>query len=449
MCAAMVCVHSVMAQQKRATVIPTRELSAPEAQTLAQFASVASVRETSAGNVMVVDDQRKQLIVFDHAFANPTVALDSASMVSHGFAHWTMKIAPFIGDSSIFVDGKTMSLVVLDGTGVPARTIRMTTPLEAVWMSSMRGVDAKGNVLYSSLIDGADMRDVQKGMQNGVHTASVMRFNLKSSARDIVTHYSAQSSLRSTTRTDKTGVKHTVAIVNPLAQSDDWAVLSDGSIAVVFGVDYHVEVLQPNGKALPATTLPFETHTLTNAEKQAIVDSARAMQTAAASDESSPIFRLFEVTAGVQAAGQAGMINSTGGHIVIRQDSVSNTPSAPDAAVPARSSKLSAPVSFTPPPLAIEFVPMDEMNNTIPVFAAGAIKPDRDARAWILTTSRAGLKPGESLYDVIDNHGELIEHVRVPAGRSIAGFGRGGVVYLKYRDAIGDWALERTKVVEQ
>lgn len=36
--------------------------------------------------------------------------------------------------------------------------------------------------------------------------------------------------------------------------------------------------------------------------------------------------------------------------------------------------------------------------------------------------------------------------VRMPSGRSIAGFGRGGVVYLMYRDGANGWFLERTKL---
>ena len=34
------------------------------------------------------------------------------------------------------------------------------------------------------------------------------------------------------------------------------------------------------------------------------------------------------------------------------------------------------------------------------------------------------------VYDVINGKGELFERVRVPVGRWIAGFGKGGIVYL-------------------
>ena len=54
---------------------------------------------------------------------------------------------------------------------------------------------------------------------------------------------------------------------------------------------------------------------------------------------------------------------------------------------------------------------------------------------------------GELVYDVINQKGELFERVRVPKGRSIAGFGNGGVVYLMYCDTATGWFFERTRVV--
>jgi hypothetical protein len=45
--------------------------------------------------------------------------------------------------------------------------------------------------------------------------------------------------------------------------------------------------------------------------------------------------------------------------------------------------------------------------------------------------------PGGAVYEVIDRAGKLVDRVQVPAGTTIAGFGKGGVVYLGMRDAAG------------
>ena len=50
------------------------------------------------------------------------------------------------------------------------------------------------------------------------------------------------------------------------------------------------------------------------------------------------------------------------------------------------------------------------------------------------------------MYNVVNNKGELFERVRIPAGRSIAAFGKSGVVYLTMKED-GGWRLERTTVV--
>ena len=78
-----------------------------------------------------------------------------------------------------------------------------------------------------------------------------------------------------------------------------------------------------------------------------------------------------------------------------------------------------------------------------------AVKADADGNLWILPTTSAQSKHGELVYDVVNNRGVLTHRVRMPLERSIAGFGKGGVVYLMYRDAdpkIG-WTLERTNIV--
>jgi hypothetical protein len=46
------------------------------------------------------------------------------------------------------------------------------------------------------------------------------------------------------------------------------------------------------------------------------------------------------------------------------------------------------------------------------------------------------------IYDVVNARGILFQRVRLPAGRSVAGFGKGGAVYLTTRGTDGLY-LER------
>jgi len=48
--------------------------------------------------------------------------------------------------------------------------------------------------------------------------------------------------------------------------------------------------------------------------------------------------------------------------------------------------------------------------------------------------------------DVLNPKRGLFERVRLPVGRSVAGFGRGGVVYLQAGDRTNGFTLERVKI---
>ncbi len=53
---------------------------------------------------------------------------------------------------------------------------------------------------------------------------------------------------------------------------------------------------------------------------------------------------------------------------------------------------------------------------------------------------------GELVYDVVNPTKGLFQRVRVPLDRSIAGFGKGGVVYLQSGDRTNGFYLERVKL---
>jgi hypothetical protein len=81
-----------------------------------------------------------------------------------------------------------------------------------------------------------------------------------------------------------------------------------------------------------------------------------------------------------------------------------------------------------------------------PPIRVGAATADLDGNLWILPTTSAQSKNGELVYDVLSPKKGLFERVRMPVGRSIAGFGKGGVVYLMSGDRTNGFYLERTRL---
>ena len=97
---------------------------------------------------------------------------------------------------------------------------------------------------------------------------------------------------------------------------------------------------------------------------------------------------------------------------------------------------------FTLPPLV--FVSPSELPDYKPPFFAGAVRADTDGNLWIRTIPTRQV-PGGPVYDVVNRKGELVDRVQIPAGRTIAGFGTGGNVYLTMRDSTGV-TIERARV---
>ena len=71
-----------------------------------------------------------------------------------------------------------------------------------------------------------------------------------------------------------------------------------------------------------------------------------------------------------------------------------------------------------------------------PPFSNGAVRPDADGNLWIRTIPPKPI-PGGTVYDVVSRQGELMDRLQLPQGYSIAGFGKGRVVYLSMRDQTG------------
>jgi hypothetical protein len=183
--------------------------------------------------------------------------------------------------------------------------------------------------------------------------------------------------------------------------TDDWALLADGTLAIVRGQDYRVDLLGLNGKMSTGAKLPFEWQRLSDEDKMKVVDSARA-----------------EVEK-ERLAPRPGADGSGGFRII-----PGTSPRAP---------------KLTMAPLG--FVSIDQMPDYRPAFRQGAARGDADGNLWVRTSR---MMNGGTVYDVISSKGELKDRILIPPGRVVAGFGPGGVVYMGVVD--GDIThLERAR----
>ena len=91
-------------------------------------------------------------------------------------------------------------------------------------------------------------------------------------------------------------------------------------------------------------------------------------------------------------------------------------------------------------------IPLSEIADYYPAIRPGAAIPDLDGNLWLLPTTSKQSLHGELVYDVVNTKAEIFERARLPLGRLVAGFGKGGVVYLTSGDTKNGFYLERTRL---
>ena len=398
-------------------VLASRLIAAPDAKSSALLASPVAVRELPDGRLLVNDTQRRQLLLFDRGLATTTVVADSAGGGANSYGAGPGGIIRFVADSTLLVDPAGLSMFVIDPSGRIARVASVPRSQDAAALgnntSSSPGLDGKGRLIYRGI---SRVKQVTNGgltIAEFPDSVDIERVDLATRKVDTVGFYKVSKTNMIITQTER-GVS-IGAELNPVQTVDDWAVLANGSIAIVRGLDYHVDILNSDGTLAAGPKIPFEWRPLTDDEKVVVLDSARrAIDRMIANGDAAQMMSMHSGAAppaGGHGAGGGATFGSGGG------------------------SKNAAPT--------IKMVSPSALPDYWPPFAQGAAKSDADGNLWVRTTAKRANAIGGSIYDVVDSTGLLADRIQVPPGRQIIGFGKNGVVYMAARDGATAW-LERT-----
>jgi hypothetical protein len=399
-----------------------RLINAPDASTKPVLGLAAAVRQLPDGKLLVNDIQKRQLLLFDPTLANVAVIADSVSGGANSYGTRPGGIIPYVGDSTLFVDPAGLSMFVIDPAGNIARVASVPRSQDAGFIASnlfgTPGLDAQRRIVYRG---GFPRMMPQMGPRGPIglpdmpDSAALVRIDLATRKLDTAAFYKIPKQKMNVTQTD--GRMTVTPEINPMPVIDDWAVLADGSIAIVRGRDYHVDFIHADGSVSSSSKITFDWQRLSDEDKSAVIDSAKTAMEKARTAGST--------IGGVSVSGSPG-----GGPVIM-------TFGGGDGG---RGSGRGGNQVNIPP---ISFVSLNEMPDYRPAFSQGAAKGDADGNLWVRTSAtRAGAIAGP-IYDVINAKGEVIDRVQVPSGRQIIGFGKGGVVYLQARDDKGSW-IERT-----
>lgn len=470
-------------------VIPVRQLGPVEARTAESLGNINTLRALPNGSVFVNDGSRRQILLFDDALKVSKVVADTIE-APLPYGQRNAGLLPYMGDSTIMVDPASLALLVLNERGDLVRVMAPPRTQDINFLASANlgshAFDTNGHLIYRLNQPGAGMnlgggfgggdrggdrarggapggqqapggrggaaagtppaaqgaqagrgatppaqpnaaeirRQVQAvaedrfpagnsaqitvngerrtrsfNQRNLPDSVPILRANFDTRKVDTVTFMRVTNPKFEMKTTEDGGTQVNVKM-NPLPQNDDWALMADGTVAVVRVLDYRIDWFKPDGTLERTAPLPFDWKRITDDEKTKMVDS----------------LKLAAKIATEQAQQMMG-----------------------------------GPRGFRPgfEPVEAEFLP-----DYYPPIRAGTTLADHDGNLWLLPATsslaaqmtamvppqargRMGMPTAANAvglaYDVVNRKGEIVERVQLPAGRTIAGFGPNGVVYLMER----------------
>ena len=431
------------------TLPPIRQIGPVTAVSKEPLGAVSTLRHLPDGRVLVNDILGRRVIMFDSSLSSVTVVADTTSATANAYGVRPGGLIAYRGDSTLFVDPASLSMLLIDPNGKITRVMSAPRAQDVGFLVGgpfgSPGFDPSGKLVYRAPPNFAAFGPPGPGAGAGQFptppdSAALVRFDLTTRKLDTATFFKTPKINLTITRSPEGGVR-VMSSVNPLPQGDDWALLPDGTIALVRSKDFHVDWLHPDGSLTSSPKISFNWERLTDEGKVAFIDSARvAIEKLRASGQfgfggAGP--QLITRDA-VEGGGAAGRRDGTRADTARRGAATAPTP-APNAqtgTITVTSGGNTTVAAVGPggaggplPPLTM--VSPSELPDYKPPFTPGSTRVDIAGNLWIRTSQNVDARP---VYDVINSKGEVIDRVQLPANRVLAGFGENGVVYLAVRD---------------
>ena len=433
---------AAQAQGASAPRPPIRQLGPVQATSTDTLVGITNIRAMSTGHLLVNDVLSRRVLLMDSSFKVVSVVADSTSSTANAYGPRSGALIAYKGDSTLFVDAASLSMLVVDPAGKIGRIMSVPRSQDAMMLAA-GGLGAgaffsEGHLVYRGM-PGIQMRmgsNGQMAMPAVPDTMPIVRVNLATRVVDTAGFLKIPKTNTNINRSDDGKISVSIEI-NPLPVVDEWVVTSTGQVAIIRGKDYHVDWMAPNGTKSATAKMPFDWKRMTDDEKVALIDSVKAIrerQAAANPGQGTSIAQAFGAMMGTgggafaaMAGGPPGGGGGGGAQVMVRMG-------GPGGAAPAGG----APTVVTSgggggrPQINMTYVSPSDLPDYRPPFFATSAKADADGNIWLRTISA---KPvGGEVYDVINAKGEIIDRVQVPEGRTILGFGPGGVVIMARND---------------
>ncbi len=387
--------------------------------------SVSMVRPLPNGGVIVNDITRRQLLLLDAQFKRLKTIADTTAATDNTYGATICGLFVFRGDSSLFLDSRSLTMLVIDAKGEVARVMAVPNPDDASLMIGgpfgTPSLDAQGRIVYRGHAEsgGNDFRarrtEAPVTAASFIDSAAIHRIAIATRERATLTYLTISKPVISNLQ-DATGrITGTSFLTTPLPVVDDWALMPDGRVAVVRGADYHVDWLGLDGRWTTTAKIPHNWQRLDDDAKERVIDSSRVEAEKERESFKKRVDNLAGNTNALMSA-VAGPSFSTGVTLTFsRADATSGRPRV----------EVTVPI--------VRIAAAKDLPDYRPAFRMGAARADVEGNLWVRTTAPSDAGP---IYDVINGKGELTDRVKLPYGRVISGFGP-GVVYMGVQDDKG------------
>jgi hypothetical protein len=370
--------------------IPVKQLGAITAASKDSMGLQVNVRALPNGSVLVNDAGRRRVLMFDAMLAHATSVIDSASGNGTSISSLipSAQLIRYGVDSTLFVDVATQALLVIDPNGKIAHVMALPRPRDATFLAialyGAPAMDPRGRLVYRGVIipqikPPDPTSRVMFSLPQQPDSGPIVRADFDTRSVDTIATMKILQPGSMTMTQDGQGNVAMQMVVNPMDTGDEWAMLPDGTVAIVRAHDYHIDWINPDGTRRSSEKMPFDWKRVTDEQKQFKLDSMRPL---------------------MQKAVDGAAVRT----------------------IPTADGPRKMRIQF-------DFVPISKLPDYEPPISPGSVKADLIGNLWIVPRTSASATVGV-LYDVVNSQGVITHRVQFPKGYALAGFGPNGDVYV-------------------
>ena len=115
---------------------PIRQLGAVHASTTDSLGMVNNVRALPGGRLLINDATSRRVLLVDSMFKLTSIVADSTSSTANAYGPRSGSLIAFRGDSTLFVDAASLSMLVIDPAGTIGRVMSVPRSQDAMMLAA-------------------------------------------------------------------------------------------------------------------------------------------------------------------------------------------------------------------------------------------------------------------------------------------------------------------------